>query len=440
LPSLNGRGVRPQSSLDPIHDQGHCLRVVAEGWDPVDLGLAAEPGELAFGIVAMALLGGSYRFFNRQRVPEHLEGLPVAEGVEGFDGAVAIKEGAGFVDEAGGEHLGGAAVEAIIEGLAGRVEADAEKAEAGEGVAGGRGVQDLGERGARSEADLNGADEFGNVVGVDAGGGGGIEALEQAMEPCFAVACEAALEAGAEIGLAGGAGKEAFGEGAEVEASSARDDGEAAAGDDFRESGTGGTAVCAGGEGLIGVADVDEVVGQAGLLGWSGLGGAEVHAAVDGYRVATDDFAVESLTEGEGEGGFAAAGGPEQEDNERVRCGGGQRLRRSHGRHHPGGKIQRGLVWQSHQARMAAAMRSRPKSWLRRKMRVWRARCACSACACGYGLMRDSTMGAMLLGRGGWATGTSRTSIGEGEMFAAWAPGLTSLPRFAQITFHELEA
>ena len=31
---------------------------VSEGLDPVDVWFAAEPGELAFGIVAMALLGG----------------------------------------------------------------------------------------------------------------------------------------------------------------------------------------------------------------------------------------------------------------------------------------------------------------------------------------------------------------------------------------------
>ncbi len=31
--------------------------IIAEGFDPVHVGLAAKPGELALGVVAMALLG-----------------------------------------------------------------------------------------------------------------------------------------------------------------------------------------------------------------------------------------------------------------------------------------------------------------------------------------------------------------------------------------------
>ena len=57
---------------------------------------------------------------------------------------------------------------------------------------------------------------------------------------------------------------------------------------------------------------------EALLLFSGGLGGAEIHAAVDGYGVATDDLAVEAFPEGEGERGFAAAGGAEDQDGERV--------------------------------------------------------------------------------------------------------------------------
>ena len=135
------------------------------------------------------------------------------------------------------------------------------------------------------------------------------------MQPGSAVAWRVRCESGAEFGLAGGAGKESFGEGAEVEAGSAGDDGEAAAGGDLARGRRGQPAVVAGGEGLIGVGNVDEVVRQAGAFVRGGLGGAEVHAAIDGDRVATDDFAGEALGEGEGKGGFAAAGGAEQEDS-----------------------------------------------------------------------------------------------------------------------------
>ena len=66
---------------------------------------------------------------------------------------------------------------------------------------------------------------------------------------------------------------------------------------DFAEGSAGLARVVAGGEGMVGGGDVDEVVRSEGALGERGLGGAQVHAAVDGYGVATDDFAAELLGE-----------------------------------------------------------------------------------------------------------------------------------------------
>jgi len=57
---------------------------------------------------------------------------------------------------------------------------------------------------------------------------------------------------------------------------------------------------------------------DAGAFGGGRLRGAEVHAAVDGHRVATDNFAVEALGEGEREGGLTASGWTEKENGERV--------------------------------------------------------------------------------------------------------------------------
>ncbi len=240
--------------------------------------------------------------------------LTVAERVERLDGPVAGEESAGFLDEAGGEHLGAALIQPLIERGAGRVEADAQQAEAGEGIAG----QHLRHGLARGEADLDGADELGRVVGVDARGRCGIEAGEQAMQPGAAVALGAAAKALAQVFLASGAGEEAFSERAQVEAGAAGDDGEVAAAGDFAQGGSGEAAVVAGGEGLVGIGDVDEVMRDAGAFFGRGFGGAEVHAAIDGDGVAADDFAVEALGEGEREGGFAAAGGAEKKDGERV--------------------------------------------------------------------------------------------------------------------------
>ena len=178
------------------------------------------------------------------RLPQHAQCLVVAEGVERLDGAVAREEAAGLFDEAGGEHGGGTLVEALVKFLARRVEADAQQAEAGQGIAG----HDLRERLACGNADLDGADELGRVVGVDARGGGGIEAGEKPMQPGGAVFLNAELQSLAQIGLPRRAGKEAFGEGAQVEAGSAGDDGEALARSYLSEGLTGKTAVVAGGE------------------------------------------------------------------------------------------------------------------------------------------------------------------------------------------------
>ena len=71
----------------------------------------------------------------------------------------------------------------------------------------------------------------------------------------------------------------------------------------------GEAGVVAGGAGLVGGEDIDEVVGDAGAFGESGLGGADLHAAVDGDGVAGDDLAGEAFGESEGKGGLAAGGG-----------------------------------------------------------------------------------------------------------------------------------
>ena len=90
-------------------------------------------------------------------------------------------------------------------------------------------ADDLRQRLACGEADLDGADQLGCVVGVDARGGGRVEAGENPVQPGVAVLLAAALQSRAQIGLARRAGEEAFGQGAQVEAGSAGDDGQALA-------------------------------------------------------------------------------------------------------------------------------------------------------------------------------------------------------------------
>ena len=128
----------------------------------------------------------------------------------------------------------------------------------------------------------------------------------------------AVAEALTQVFVTGGAGEEALSEGAQVEAGSAGDNGESSAAGDFAQGCASLSAVVAGGERLIGVGDIDEVVRDVGAFFGCGFGGAEIHTAIDGDGIATDDFAVEALGEGEGEGGFAAAGGAKEENGQSM--------------------------------------------------------------------------------------------------------------------------
>src|SRR5580700_7544660 len=215
--------------LDECGGLGGEVGVVAASGQPVDIGFFAKPGDLAFSVVAMGLAGGCDGFGLGDFAAKDGAGLSVAEGVKGAGGfSVLGDEGAGLCDEAGCEHGFRAGVDAVVERGTGRVEADAEDAIAGQRVSpGGPGA---GERLAGGEADFDGADEFGVVVGVNARGCGGIEPVQQAMEPAGWMLFRAAAQAVAEIFRALRSLEEAVEESAEVESGAAGDDGEMAAG------------------------------------------------------------------------------------------------------------------------------------------------------------------------------------------------------------------
>ena len=110
--------------------------VAAAAFEPVHVGFAAEPGELALGVVAMALLGLGDGLLAGEFVLQDCGGFRVAERGEGAAvGAVAGDEALGLFDEAAVEHGGGALVDAFVEARAWWVEAEAQDAVAGEGVA-----------------------------------------------------------------------------------------------------------------------------------------------------------------------------------------------------------------------------------------------------------------------------------------------------------------
>ncbi|MCY1515204.1 hypothetical protein D9M68_497800 [compost metagenome] len=80
------------------------------------------------------------------------------------------------------------------------------------------------------------------------------------------------------------------------------------------------------GGGAVAVArieDVDQVVRHRGLLGGGGLGGADVHAAVDQRRVDADDLDRLQPGHGQGDGGLAGRGGAGERDVARGNRGSG---------------------------------------------------------------------------------------------------------------------
>ena len=64
-----------------------------------------------------------------------------------------------------------------------------------------------------------------------------------------------------------------------------------------------------GGEKLVGIHDVDEVVGNAAPLLRRQLGGSDIEVAVDLERIAVDHFAVERFGNGQRQVAFSGAGG-----------------------------------------------------------------------------------------------------------------------------------
>ena len=73
------REIRGECGSDTSHGFLLNLRIVAETSQPMDLRLAAKPGHLAFGIVAVSLLSGLERLLARQFAAKKLQRLLVAE-------------------------------------------------------------------------------------------------------------------------------------------------------------------------------------------------------------------------------------------------------------------------------------------------------------------------------------------------------------------------
>jgi hypothetical protein len=283
-----------RTSRDQIERGGYGFVGFAERVEPVDVWLAAEPGELALGEAARGLLDICDCSGEREAAFEVGAEVGVADELEwlGIDRNSGRNEGADFVEPAGGEHFVHAGVDAGVEGGARRREADFGDGVTFQSVAahfativirrvGAASAENLGDGFSGEDAHLDGADCFLGVARGDAGGGRGVEAGEDFVEMHGTVLLGAAAETVAEFfGARGGVG-EAFEKSAEVESCAGGEDGEFRAAAEIVEGEEGVAAVVAGGEDFVGLDEVDEVMRDVLLIAGRDLGGADVEVAID---------------------------------------------------------------------------------------------------------------------------------------------------------------
>lgn len=175
---------------------------MAEAFEPMDAGFAAEPCSLAFGVVAVALLGLGHGLFASELAAKNGCCLSITQGGKwAAVWAVALDEALGLFDEASVKHGGSTLVDALVEQRSRRVEAESQDAIAGEGVA--AFLPLLSKRLLCGERDFDGADDFGDVVGVNGRCGCCVEASEEAVNVGRSVRFGALAEAFAVSGVRG---------------------------------------------------------------------------------------------------------------------------------------------------------------------------------------------------------------------------------------------
>lgn len=158
--------------------------------------------------------------------------------------------------------------------------------------------------------DFEGSDEAFFVVDVDSLGSFGVYLCQAGVK----VGERNLAELVAQFIIASGAFEEALEERDEVK-------GRAADEDEGNVTGFGGgdDAVGvldeSGDRELCGVGDeIEAVMRDGSAVGSGGLGGADVHACVDGHGVDGEDFGLEVLSESHGKSGFAGGGGADDGD------------------------------------------------------------------------------------------------------------------------------
>lgn len=240
--------------------------IASEAVEPDHFRVAAEPRPLAFGVAPRHHGGLFDRLFAAHLSSQIAEGLRIAERFEGFGGrgAATGEESADFLDESGGEHLFNAGFDARVEGVARRIEPQAENAIALQRITLPGGVE-FRKRTAGGENDFKRADQLIGVVGVDARRRGAIEAAEDAVQGAGAAGFTG-VETVTKLFVAFGTFEKSVDEGADVEAGASGEDGEMVAGGDIGQCGARMAGKITGGEIAGGIGDIDQPMGGSGAF------------------------------------------------------------------------------------------------------------------------------------------------------------------------------
>ncbi len=229
--------------------------------------------------------------------------------------ATGGEEGAHLVDEAAPHHVATARVEPLAEPRSRQVQTD----DAHRQLISAKGMLGLParDRDAGQAVYLEGADDAGSVVGVQAARRHGIDRVELAVQSAGARRV-ARNQLGAQRRVARRPGKQAVAHGLEIEAGAADQQSRPPARGDRRDLGARQRRVARAVERLGGLDDIEQMVRRAGPQLRARLGAADVEAAVDLARIAVDDLAADQLGDADRQLGFAAAGRADDGDDGRA--------------------------------------------------------------------------------------------------------------------------
>ncbi len=248
-------------------------------------------------------------------------------------------EYADFFEPTGGEHRGGARVDACVERGARRQQAELDDFVALQRVA--AAAMDFGDRFSGEQAQFDGANYFLRVAGGDARGGFRIQAREHAMQMLGTMLFGFLTQARANFFGALRSLGESFEQRAKVQAGS---------GGEYRQNFTvaqiaknfqGAAAVITGSKNFSGLDEINQVVRDAVLFGRRNLSRADIEMAIDLRGIADQDFAAEFFGEMDAQRGFAGGGGAKHNNEPRQRV-------------HP-----ENFQWRSRRASNTSAARSR---------------------------------------------------------------------------------